>query len=295
MLKDKKLQIIQSAIKLFGERDYHTTSVQEIASLAGVSKGAFYLHFHSKEELLISIYTHFFELVFKGLEQVANDTTSSPESILRRVILQQLKIIIENKEFLTMMQNNGAAFIQNDTIKQMIFETNLQFLAWFQKQIEDVYGSSIERHSLDCAVMMNSLLKDYLFYCLSYNIAIKTEELASFLYERLDDLVQGILRKNEMPILSSIDMLQKNGLCGEGSTWMLKVEQCKQWIEGNIENQRTSDSLIQSLHAVINELKKEEPNEVIIQGMYNYLLTLGKDNPSLLGQLEQLFAWRLGK
>ncbi|WP_197035574.1 TetR/AcrR family transcriptional regulator [Paenibacillus sp. UNC451MF] len=294
-MKDKKLQIIQSAIKLFGERDYHTTSIQDIVSLAGVSKGAFYLHFHSKEELLISIYTYFFEFLFKGLDQVASDTSSSPETILRQVILQQLKIIIENKEFLTMMQNNGAAFIQNDSIKQMLFETNLKFMVWFQKRIEDVYGSSIERHSLDCAVMLNSLLKDYLFYCLSYNISIKIEELASFLYERLDDLVQGIICKKNAPILSSIDMLQQNGLCGEGSTWLLKVEQCKQWIETTVSDPRTSDTLIQSIHAVINELKKEEPNEIIIQGMYNYLLTLSKDNPSLHVQLEQLFAWRLGK
>ncbi|MBE1443067.1 TetR/AcrR family transcriptional regulator [Paenibacillus sp. OAS669] len=293
-MNGKKLQIVQSAIKLFGERDYHTTSIQDIASLAGVSKGAFYLHFHSKEELLISIYHYFFELIFQGLDQALSDTTASPETILRQVLLQQLKIIIGNKEFLAMMQNNGAAFIQNETVKNMMFETNLQILSWFQKRIIEVYGSPIEKYSLDCAIMLNSLLKDYLFYCLSYHIAMKPEEVASFLYERLDDLAQGLMRKNHAPIFSSIEMMQKQGLCGDGSTWLLKIEQCEQWIETNVEDQRTSDTLIQSIHAVVNELKKEEPNEIIIQGMYNYLLTLSKEYPPLLEQLEQLLAWRLG-
>lgn len=40
-MNDKKMQILKAAVRLFGERDYHTTSVQDIVSLVGVSKGRF--------------------------------------------------------------------------------------------------------------------------------------------------------------------------------------------------------------------------------------------------------------
>ncbi|MCS7464317.1 TetR/AcrR family transcriptional regulator [Paenibacillus doosanensis] len=294
-MRDKKAQIIQSAIKLFGERDYHTTSIQDIVSLAGVSKGAFYLYFHSKEELLISIYNHFLDLISNGMNQALANPSSTPRQVLEQAIYLQMKIIMGNKEFLSMMQINGAAFIQNETIKDILLQTTLQIMGWYQTRIIAIYGPPIEKHSLDCAVLLNSMMKDYMFYCLSYHVARKPEELASFLYERLDDLVQGMLRKNDGPILSSIDMLRNMGLCGESSTWMLKVERFKQWIDTHIEDQRASDTMLQSLEALIGELKKEDPNEIIIQGMYNYLVTLGKDNAELLRHLEDLFAWRLTK
>jgi len=43
--------IMQAAGKLFGRRGYAATTVDEIAEMAGVAKGAFYHHFQSKEQL----------------------------------------------------------------------------------------------------------------------------------------------------------------------------------------------------------------------------------------------------
>jgi len=48
-------KIIQSAIKNFSKYGYANTKMDEIASLADVSKGTLYLYFTSKEELFYSI------------------------------------------------------------------------------------------------------------------------------------------------------------------------------------------------------------------------------------------------
>ena len=56
---EKKEKIIECALRLIEEKGYDNVSVSEITKAAGVSKGAFYIHFNSKEDLIeqqISLY-----------------------------------------------------------------------------------------------------------------------------------------------------------------------------------------------------------------------------------------------
>ncbi|MBQ9520710.1 MAG: TetR/AcrR family transcriptional regulator [Acholeplasmatales bacterium] len=49
---ENKKRIIEVAIKLINEKGFDNVSVSEITKEAGVSKGAFYIHFESKEDLI---------------------------------------------------------------------------------------------------------------------------------------------------------------------------------------------------------------------------------------------------
>ena len=49
---ENKNKIIDVALKLINEKGFDNVSVSEITKEAGVSKGAFYIHFESKEDLL---------------------------------------------------------------------------------------------------------------------------------------------------------------------------------------------------------------------------------------------------
>lgn len=48
-----KENLFKSALKLFAEKDYDKVSVDEIVAKAGTSKGAFYTHFKSKDQVII--------------------------------------------------------------------------------------------------------------------------------------------------------------------------------------------------------------------------------------------------
>lgn len=48
-------KLVDAALRLFGEAGYERASVDRICAEAGYSKGAFYAHFKSKEELLLHI------------------------------------------------------------------------------------------------------------------------------------------------------------------------------------------------------------------------------------------------
>lgn len=53
--KDTRRHLIDAAGRLFGERGYDATGVADICDAAGVSKGAFYHHFESKQALFLAL------------------------------------------------------------------------------------------------------------------------------------------------------------------------------------------------------------------------------------------------
>ena len=55
----KKQLIMEKALELFAEKGFEATSVQQITEHCGISKGAFYLSFKSKDELILALIDHF--------------------------------------------------------------------------------------------------------------------------------------------------------------------------------------------------------------------------------------------
>ncbi|MDQ0199774.1 TetR/AcrR family transcriptional regulator [Neobacillus ginsengisoli] len=51
----KRVTIMESALKCFGEKGYHLTTMDDIVAYSNMSKGLIYNYFKSKEELYISL------------------------------------------------------------------------------------------------------------------------------------------------------------------------------------------------------------------------------------------------
>src|SRR4030042_2849253 len=60
-------RILKQAMKLFLEKGYHGTSIDDITQAAGLTKGALYWHFRSKEDLLRRIAEEFEKSFLDGL------------------------------------------------------------------------------------------------------------------------------------------------------------------------------------------------------------------------------------
>jgi len=64
-----RLALVVAARELFGERGYAATSIDEVASRAGVTKGAFYHHFAGKADL--------FQVVYEQVKREVSDQVVS--------------------------------------------------------------------------------------------------------------------------------------------------------------------------------------------------------------------------
>jgi AcrR family transcriptional regulator len=63
-------RLLATATKLFAERGFESTSVQDLVEAAGVTKGAMYHYFTSKDDLLYEIYARLLRVQMERLEKV---------------------------------------------------------------------------------------------------------------------------------------------------------------------------------------------------------------------------------
>jgi AcrR family transcriptional regulator len=88
-------RLLAAATRLFADRGYDRTSVQEIVEAAGVTKGALYHYFGSKEDLLQEIYARVLRLQQERLDAFAH-ADSPVEQRLRDAAADVVVTTIEN-------------------------------------------------------------------------------------------------------------------------------------------------------------------------------------------------------
>jgi len=80
--QETRIQILDSAVRLFSERGYSETSVSAICDSAGISKGAFYYHFLSKQELFLALLENWLTDLDSGFQIINHDSKNVPEAIM---------------------------------------------------------------------------------------------------------------------------------------------------------------------------------------------------------------------
>ncbi|WP_329193954.1 MULTISPECIES: TetR/AcrR family transcriptional regulator [unclassified Streptomyces] len=88
-------RLLAVATRLFAERGYDRTSVQEIVEAAGVTKGALYHYFGSKDDLLHEVYARMLRLQQQRLDAIA-DSGAPVEERLRAAAADVVVTTIEN-------------------------------------------------------------------------------------------------------------------------------------------------------------------------------------------------------
>jgi len=71
-------KLIDAGRRLFWEKGYEATSLQEVVARAKVKAGSLYYFFHSKEDLLLAVLDHYVELLWPAVIQPAFGRTTDP-------------------------------------------------------------------------------------------------------------------------------------------------------------------------------------------------------------------------
>jgi AcrR family transcriptional regulator len=79
-------RLVQAAVRLFAEHGYYTTTVQDVVDAAGVTKGAMYHYFDSKDALLYEIYHRLLAMQAQRLQTIADGPGSAAERLRRAAV-----------------------------------------------------------------------------------------------------------------------------------------------------------------------------------------------------------------
>jgi TetR/AcrR family transcriptional regulator, fatty acid metabolism regulator protein len=85
-LKEKQRQerealILKAAEDVLMEKGYHETSIDEIAARVGIAKGTVYLHFPSKEDLVVAIFERDMQQLLQSIDSIMDSTITAREKI----------------------------------------------------------------------------------------------------------------------------------------------------------------------------------------------------------------------
>jgi AcrR family transcriptional regulator len=80
--EETRSKILAAAAAGFAEQGYDATGVAEICRRAEVSKGAFYHHFSSKQDLFLELLERWLTVLDEQLKQVRADDAGVPEQLL---------------------------------------------------------------------------------------------------------------------------------------------------------------------------------------------------------------------
>ncbi len=93
----RQAQIMEIALRLFAAKGYHSTSIDDIISEAGIVKGTFYLHFASKHNLLESIIDTHLKTLIESIK-LLDISMAKPISEVKEFYIQITRGLMQNEE-----------------------------------------------------------------------------------------------------------------------------------------------------------------------------------------------------
>jgi TetR/AcrR family transcriptional regulator, cholesterol catabolism regulator len=104
---DSRQEILRTAARLFQQRGYDATSMNDVAAALKLSKGGLYHHFQSKDEILFEIMNHAMEIT---QEQVINPVRgiAGAQERLRALIRLHIEAVLNprDREITVMLHEN---------------------------------------------------------------------------------------------------------------------------------------------------------------------------------------------
>lgn len=184
----KKQLIMEKALELFAEKGIEATSVQQITDLCGISKGAFYLSFKSKDELILALIDHFMMQISSDIDHIVKNTKND-EELLYNFYYSTFNSFHKRSDFAKVMMKeqaqsfNEELFFKIRHYDKLIEESILEM-------VDRLYGEKISPIRYDLTFCIKGFFNNYSHLFLFYNVPLDLEQLCQSLVEKTNILAE---------------------------------------------------------------------------------------------------------
>ena len=250
----KKQLIMDHALELFAKNGIKSTSIQQITDSCGMSKGAFYLSFTSKGELVISLIDRFMIQYISDVDYLVNNV--GKEQLLSEFLTYTFTYFLEH--------NNFAKVFLKEQSHQVNEELILKVKGYDRKFNESLYvlvnklyenKQTNEKHEL--VYVIKALIEMYRMF--SFHSENKLD-LALFV-QSLIDKIQVIAQYGTISFVTEDLFIQLNADIGSIDVDTLSdlIDKAMEEVEDNI--------VIESLQLLKEHLTGESMSLAIVQGL----------------------------
>ncbi len=173
---ERRAAILEAAERLFSEKGFRNTTMQEIAEHAGLSKGGIYLYFKSKEELYLSVCMSGLTGYGDRLTKAFNEARGF-EGKIRAVFLAYVEHALEAPALFKVLRDTFIEQVRRNLSHPTIEQIENYIQGWLEN------GASLVREGIDSGAF-SPRLDPYAFSLMSWRFATSLVELAL-----LDDLL----------------------------------------------------------------------------------------------------------
>ncbi|MEH7381132.1 TetR/AcrR family transcriptional regulator [Bacillus sp. JJ1533] len=252
----KKQLIMEKALELFAKQGFEATSVQQITDQCGISKGAFYLSFKSKDELIIALIDQFMEQIYADIDHVVRNKKDE-KNLLYDFYYVSFQSFGQHTDFANILMKE---YTQSLNEKLIIKLRNFDKLinSTILSMIDRIYGEKVDQTKYDLLYCIKGFMRMYSELFLYQDFPLDVEVLCKSLVEKTDLLAQGMnipfLQKEHM----DLSIFQLNGDITEEELSSLIDEKVKE-MEDSIERE--------SLLLLQEQVQKQTFNQAIIKGL----------------------------
>ncbi|WP_394581692.1 TetR/AcrR family transcriptional regulator [Cytobacillus firmus] len=253
----KKQLIMESALELFAKQGFEATSVQQITEHSGISKGAFYLSFKSKDELIMALIDQFMEQFISDIDRIVKDPNNTGGELLRKFFYTTFHSFQKHSDFAKIFIKEQAHTFNEELISkgrhfdQLIDDITLSM-------IDQLYGEAVQHTKYDLIYCIKGFMHVYSHLFLFFNVPLDLDILCRSLAEKTDLLA----KHSEIPFITDelYDTFRKAG--HEEMTDGQMIEIMAQKIE-ELEDSIEKESLI----LLKKDVQERSLSPAIIQGL----------------------------
>jgi AcrR family transcriptional regulator len=185
----RRQQLLRSAGKLFARKGYRGTTTEEIARHAGLTKGALYHHFKSKEDVLFAIVKDNQDCFETIMSKLGDKGPLSPLAIMRGIIDAHQDV---NQADFRQMIDVWVQAMRIPRISRFVNERYNRVIEWFCKTVDPAYAKTpaARRH---LAVMVFALVDGLMVHQVWHSGAVKHSRQYQLMEQFQDVLKQSNL------------------------------------------------------------------------------------------------------
>lgn len=188
----RRNEILQTAAKIFREKGYHDTSIEEIANELKFTKASIYYYVPSKENLLYECNDMAMNLLLKKGEPIAK-LDLPPDEKMRELIKQHVETLIDEISLITVLLQQEYAL--NEEHRKLIIEKRDRYEKIFTDVLDEGVSSGVfEEYDPKMVKMIIFGAVNWMFHWYSKSGRLKKKEIGEFF---ADYLVKPLIKNNQ--------------------------------------------------------------------------------------------------